>query len=107
MPIDYDKFKRGETDSSWEQIVFQVLGDGRAYSFSELKNEIGMISPKRNNFATDHEYQLAIITSMLDEMSFRETLNKMEKEGRIISKYISLASGKNETYYMRKDLIRE
>lgn len=113
--IDYNEFKRGETHGSWEQIIFQILGDGKAYSLSELETEVGIISLDVQKFIKDDKYRLAIGDYIHDDWLFRHTLNEMVEEGRIASKLVYIVFGKTkdktkdkiEQYYVRKDLFKK
>jgi hypothetical protein len=107
MPIPPSEFKNGETKNSWEQIVYQILGDGQAYSLSDLTEEVGIISPKLNMTnkgqitATEN---LELIEYMLKKFDFESRLNEMVDDGRIVSKYVSQSNGSSIRYFMRKDL---
>ncbi len=107
MPIKPREFKNGETKNSWEQIVYQILGDGQAYSLSELTEEVGIMSPKLNKTNKGQitaTKNLELIEYMLKKINFESTLNEMEADGRIVSKYVSQSNGSSIRYFMRKDL---
>jgi len=99
MPISPDEFKKGETLSSWEEIIYELLGDGNAYSLTELENELGIVEPKTDN-------QEEIISYILKERSLVLTLIIMKLDGRLISKEISVENGKTDTYYMRREFLK-
>jgi len=99
MPISPDEFKKGETLNSWEEIIYELLGDGNAYSLTELENELGIVEPKTDN-------QEEIISYILKERSLVLTLIIMKLDGRLISKQISVKNGKTDTYYMRKEFLK-
>lgn len=109
MPINYETFKKGEISSSWEQIVFKILGDGKVHNLSELEEGAGIISPERKGISinTDPDYLIVLVNYMhytREEISFTLTLSNMRMDGRIVSKNITIANGRCELYYMRKDL---
>lgn len=108
MPIDPNEFNNGKTHNSWEEIVYQILGDGKAYSLDELAKEVGIISPEINKSKKQPSYvqYIKLTQYSLDRLRFELTLNNMEENGIIISKYVNLAGGKSEIYYMRKDLLK-
>jgi len=99
MPISPDEFKKGETLNSWEEIIYELLGDGNAYSLTELENELGIVEPKTDN-------QEEIISYILKERSLVLTLIIMKLDGRLVSKQISVKNGKTDTYYMRKEFLK-
>jgi len=99
MPISLDEFKRGETQNSREEIVYQLLGDGKAYSLTELENEVGIIRPKTKDTTDTTHYTW-------EELSFRLDLVKMIQDGRIVSKQIDGENGALNTYYMRKEFVK-
>jgi len=103
MSISPDEFKRGETKNSREEIVYQFLGDGMAHSRTELENEVGIIRPKTNdpiNTTTN------TIIYLLDKQLFMLELDRMERDGRIVSKQINDKDGSVNIYYMRKEFLK-
>lgn len=70
MSISADEFKNGETRNSREEIVYQILGDGKAYSLKELMDEVGIIMPKTKD-------SLKSILYSLDTITFKTTLDSM------------------------------
>jgi len=99
MPISLDEFKKGETQNSREEIVYQLLGDGKAYSLTELENKVGIIRPKTKD-------PIDTIRYISEEWSFRLDLDKMILDGRIVSKQIDGENGTLNTYYMRKEFLK-
>jgi len=100
MPISLDEFKKGETRNSREEIVYQLLGDGKAHSSTELENEVGIIQPKTNSSIDRSLY-------MLEGISFEHiTLDRMIEDGRIVSKSVHGKDGTLNTYYMRKEFVK-
>ena len=106
MPINPSEFNSGETNNSWEQIVYQILGDGKAYSLDELATEVGIISPEKkpNKSQVNPDEFFELVNYTLDKHTFKLTLDKMVEDGRIISKYVSQKDGNSNLYYMRNDI---
>lgn len=99
MPISDDEFNRGKTRNSNEEIVLQILGDGKAYSLSELKHEVGIIEPKSNG-------PVEISVYILNGMAFKSALDDMVKVGKLESKQVKTKGGSSDIYYKRKDLLK-
>ena len=79
---------------------------------SELEKEIGI---GQNNIksppnATDEQKTITSVnalTNVLESWNFEQKLQDMEKEGKIISKYVKDKNGKTNKYYMRVSLISD
>jgi len=98
MPISKDEFNRGETRNSYEEIVYQILVDGNAYSLGELEQEVG-IAPKSKD-------PIDLGLYILNGFVFKLDLDDMVKAGKLVSKEVKTKSGGSNTYYMRKDLLK-
>lgn len=111
MPITPEEFKRGETRGSWEDLAYNMLGDGKAHTLSEIEKEIG-IGEKNIKLppnATDEQKMITLLNALsnvLDSWNFEQKLDAMEKEGRIMSRYIKDKNGKTNKYYIRTDFYK-
>lgn len=95
MPISRDEFNKGEVRGSWEDIIIQILSDGKAYSLDELAEEIIGHKPNSKN---PQEFLLY----NLNELNLSMTLNSMILDGRIVSREVRDKNNKTNRYYMKK-----
>ena len=106
MPITPDEFKKGEARGSWEDLTYIILSDGKAYLQSELEKELGIgqknIESPPN--ASDEQKMITSLNALSNELNswnFEQKLQAMEKEGKIMSRYVKDKNGKTNEYYMR------
>ncbi len=105
MPISADEFKNRASQNlriPIDQRIYEMLGDGKAYSFDEIYKQIwGNPSEKSKNQSIINTIDKGF--SLANEFSLSIILTKMVYQGKIDLQYIE---EKNETYYMRTDLIK-
>ena len=94
---------------SQEDLILDILSDGKAYTQSELEKEL-RINQRNSHYpsnATDMEKvvsDLNSIKNMFDSWHFESKLDNMEKESKIKSTYVEGKDGHNNKYYMRTEI---
>ena len=105
MPITPDEFKREKVKGSLEDLVLDVLSNGKAYTQSEIEKELGIGQRNKDLLpnATDMEKEIESLKNMVESFTFGRKLEDMEKAGLIRSAYIEGKDGHKNLYYIRTE----